>query len=234
MLNRDIFFHHARLWLMLLAGSTPFASAVDPTQLIQAFDTQIKPFLTNYCLDCHNNKSHKGDLDLSNFSTGYNGTSVLAKIGIWKEAAGRVHAQDMPPASKPGKENKQPSESERTQFITWVRNLKHLSPKDPGRGTIRRLSQVEYANTLRDLLGVDPKVASQVPQDMIGEGFSSSISPILMEKYLLVADEILDQAIKPEQLQIGWQAGELDLMIAGNLSLVKPMVARGRSLAQEN
>jgi hypothetical protein len=49
----------------------------------------------------------------------------------------------------------------------------------------------------------------------VGEGFNSSISPLQMEKYLLVADEILDQAIKPDQLQITWKAGELDAVIGG-------------------
>ena len=201
-----------RLPVVALLVLTSFATAVEPSQLAQAFDTQIKPFLGTYCLDCHGGKKPKGDLDLTTFTSG---TSALAKIDIWKDAAGRVHAQDMPPAPKPGKEIKQPSEAERTQFIAWVRNLKHLAPKDPGRGTIRRLSQVEYANTLRDLLGVDPKVADQIPQDAVGEGFSSSISPLLMEKYLRVADEILDQAIVPDRLTTTWNAGQLDAVMSG-------------------
>jgi hypothetical protein len=200
--------------LMLVPLSAGWLSAVEPQQLEQAFDTQIKPFVGSYCLDCHNNEKAKGDLDLSIFT---NGKSALSQFHIWKDAAGRVHAQDMPPASKPGKEFKQPSEAERTQFISWVRDLKHLAPKDPGRGTIRRLSQVEYANTLRDLLGVDPKIADQIPHDTVGEGFSSSISPLLMEKYLLVADEILDQAIKPDQLQVTWKAGQLDVVNGGKV-----------------
>ncbi len=208
--------NRVRLSVVALALLMPFAaglaSGVEPSQLAKEFDSQIKPFLGTYCLDCHGSKKPKGDLDLTVFTSG---TSALAKIDIWKDAAGRVHAQDMPPAPKPGKETKQPSEAERTQFIAWVRNLKHLAPKDPGRGTIRRLSQVEYANTLRDLLGVDRKVADQVPQDAVGEGFSSSISPLLMEKYLLVADEILDQAIVPDRLTIAWNGGQLDAMIGG-------------------
>ena len=210
---------HLFAWMALvLVGGSP-TDAVEPSQLAQAFDTQIRPFLGTYCLDCHGGTKAKGDLDLSTFTSG---TSALAKIDIWKDAAGRVHAQDMPPAKAKGKELKQPSEAARTQFITWVRNLKHLAPKDPGRGTIRRLSQVEYANTLRDLLGVDPKVADQVPQDAVGEGFSSSISPLLMEKYLLVADEILDQAIVPDRLTIAWNAGQLDAVIGGKPDAGKP------------
>jgi hypothetical protein len=208
---------HRLLWqvsLMLTPLSAGWLYAVEPQQLAQAFESQIKPFLRSYCLDCHNAEKAKGDLDLSTIAID---SAALSKFQIWKDAAGRVHAQDMPPAPKPGQELKQPSEAERTAFISWVRDLKHLAPKDPGRGTIRRLSQVEYANTLRDLLGVDPKVADQIPKDEAGEGFSSSISPLLMEKYLLVADEILDQAIKPDQLQITWKAGQLDRVNGGKV-----------------
>lgn len=215
-----------RWCLVLLLTSLVLRSPAEDLATIsanmsQVFDSQIKPFLSTYCLDCHNNTKAKGDLNLAQYLNGRSALS-LSTVVIWKEAAGRVHANDMPPAAKDGKEIKQPSESERAQFISWVRSTKHLSPKDPGRGTIRRLSQVEYANTLRDLLGVDPQVASQVPKDAIGEGFDSSLSPLLMEKYLIVADEILDQAIKPEQLQTQWKAGELTLSIAGKVEPGKP------------
>ena len=44
-------------------------------------------------------------------------------------------------------------------FIDWVSNMKYLSPKDPGTFVIRRLNRMEYANTLHDLLGVQPEVA---------------------------------------------------------------------------
>ena len=185
------------------------ASTANPTMVVsQAFDQQIKPFLANYCVGCHNGEKHKGDLDLSVYTSG---SAALPKKDIWKDCAKRVLAREMPPE----KERKQPSDAERAQVAAWVRSLKLLSPKDPGRGVMRRLSAVEYANTLHDLLGVDPRVADQIPQDMVGEGFNSSISPLLMEKYLLVADEVLDQLIKPDQLTMKWPAGQLDAMIGG-------------------
>jgi hypothetical protein len=42
-----------------------------------------------------------------------------------------------------------------------------------------------------------------------------------MEKYLLVADEILDQAIVPDRLSLTWNAGELDAVIGGKLDAGK-------------
>jgi hypothetical protein len=185
------------------------------------FDQQIKPFLATYCAGCHNAEKHKGDLDLSAFASG---ASALAKKGIWKECDAKLHAREMPPE----KERKQPNDAERLRFAAWTRSLKRLSPKDPGRGVIRRLSAVEYANTLHDLLGVDPKVAADLPQDVVGEGFNSSISPLLMEKYLLVADDVLDQLIKPDQLTVRWNAGQLDAVVAGKKDDGKPDGAERR------
>ena len=206
--------------LVLALGGAP-ALAVDAAGVAQAFDQQVKPFLTSYCVDCHGGRKPKGDLNLNEIN---DGKAALTREDIWKDAAGRVHALDMPPEKSSDKDKviRQPSAGERQQFTTWVRSLKQLYPKDPGRGTIRRLSQVEYANTLHDLLGVDRAVASQIPQDAVGEGFNSSISPLLIEKYLLVADAVLDEAIKPDRLSLSWRAAQLDAVLAGKPSAGTP------------
>ncbi len=201
------------LAVVMSAGETPVATST--AAVVHTFDTQIKPLLATYCVGCHNAKNLKGDLDLSIYTTG---TAALPRKDIWKECVKRMQAGEMPPE----KERKQPTTQERAQVAAWVRSLTSLSPKDPGRGVMRRLSQVEYANTLRDLLGVDPRVADQLPHDVVGEGFNSSISPLLMEKYLLVADEVLDQLIKPNQLTISWKAGQLDAILGGKPDAGKP------------
>ncbi|MBV9612174.1 MAG: DUF1592 domain-containing protein, partial [Acidobacteriaceae bacterium] len=71
---------------------------------------------------------------------------------------------------------------------------------DPGRVTARRLNRSEYNNTVRDLLGVDLRPADDFPQDDSGYGFDNigdvlSISPTLMEKYLMAASKIAAEAI---------------------------------------
>ncbi len=183
------------------------ASGHDPsTDVASAYDQRIKPFLSTYCLGCHSAEKHKGDLDLSRDATG---VAALLHPSCWKDCATKLHEREMPPE----KETKQPSEADRDAFAAWVASLKRLTPKDPGKGVMRRLSQLEYANTLHDLLGVDPKVADQLPHDMVGEGYNSTIAPLLMEKYLLVADEALGGLIRPEQLTQSWKAGQLDAIL---------------------
>ena len=52
--------------------------------------------------------------------------------------------------------------SEPLDFV--ARSLRRLTPPDPGPGQMRRLSSLEYANTLRDLFGVEPTIDPNPPQ----------------------------------------------------------------------
>ena len=75
-----------------------------------------------------------------------------------------------------------------------------LDHETPARVTLHRLNRVEYNNTIRDLVGVDFKPASDFPNDDVGYGFDNigdvlSLSPLLLEKYLAAAESILEQAV---------------------------------------
>ncbi len=189
-------------------ASSPDAAASDQLRqrMEHGYEQQVVPLLTTYCVRCHGPEKHKGDIDFAAITTG---AAALAAPATWKTSAGKLLSREMPPE----KERKQPSDGERDTIMAWIASLKRLAPRDPGPGIIRRLSRLEYANTLHDLLGVDPKVAADLPNDAVGEGYNSTISPLLMEKYLLVADEVLDQLIKPDQMSLGWKAGQLDAII---------------------
>ena len=49
---------------------------------------------------------------------------------------------------------------------------------------IRRLSKVEYGNTLRALYGVDPAIADDLPEEVFGQGYLNSLSPLQTELLL--------------------------------------------------
>src|SRR5262249_1579779 len=64
----------------------------------------------------------------------------------------------------------------------------------------------EYNNTIRDLVGVDFKPAKDFPADDVGYGFDSigdvlSLPPLLMEKYLNAAEDIVERAWKSSELK---------------------------------
>jgi hypothetical protein len=63
---------------------------------------------------------------------------------------------------------------------------------------MRRLTKVEYGNTLHDLFGVDPAIARELPDEVFGEGYLNSFSPLQSEQYLGLASEVLDRILAPE------------------------------------
>ena len=56
---------------------------------------------------------------------------------------------------------------------------------------------MEYRNTIRDLMGIDFNTEVEFPPDDTGHGFDNlgevlTISPLLLEKYLQAAEEVVD------------------------------------------
>lgn len=182
------------LWshpMTALAQPADAELAVRKADAEQFFGDRIAPFLKTYCLSCHSNKrpTEAG----VNFSPALKRPGHTAFSQLWKKAAARVRTHDMPPDGA-----EQPSEAERQRFVEWLFKVKFLSPKDPGLFVIRRLTKTEYANTLHDLFGVDPAIANALPDEVSGEGYLNSLSPLQLEQYLAIADQVLDRILSPE------------------------------------
>ena len=158
----------------------------------QVFRDRVAPFIKTYCLQCHSSK-RPTEAGL-NFSPALKNPGHPAFSQPWKKATARVKAHDMPPDHA----DKQPNDADRQMFVDWLAKLKYLSLKDPGLFVIRRLTKSEYANTLHDLLGVEPAVANELPDDVGGEGYLNSLSPLQLEQYLAIADQALDRVLAPE------------------------------------
>lgn len=68
-----------------------------------------------------------------------------------------------------------------------------------------RLNRSEYANTIRDLLGVDFRATDEFPPDDSSQGFDNigetlTVSPALMERYLSAAERIASRAVGGDPL----------------------------------
>ncbi|MBL9190022.1 MAG: DUF1592 domain-containing protein [Opitutaceae bacterium] len=156
----------------------------------KAFRDQVTPFVKTYCVSCHGTRP-KGGVNLIS-ALKYPGNAGFAKH--WKQAITNVKAHDMPPDDA----DKQPTDAERQMFVEWISKLKFLSPPDPGPFVIRRLTKVEYGRTLHDLLGVDPAITRDLPDEVIGEGYLNTLSPLQSEQYLGIANAVLDLILAPE------------------------------------
>jgi hypothetical protein len=174
-------------WLLgiTLAGAAPEAN----------YQEEIRPLLEQYCFDCHGDGSKKGDLAMDKFK------SLPAHLedqehwlAIWRN----VRSQIMPPSKE-----EQLTFRDKKKLLRWIeRDVFKLDPDnpDPGRVTIRRLNREDYKNAVFDLLGVEYDTTEAFPPDDTGYGFDNigdvlSISPILMEKYLTAAEEIVNLAL---------------------------------------
>jgi Protein of unknown function (DUF1592)/Protein of unknown function (DUF1588)/Protein of unknown function (DUF1585)/Protein of unknown function (DUF1595)/Protein of unknown function (DUF1587) len=157
---------------------------------LKTFKEQVAPFMTTYCDRCHGDKKKKAGVT---FEYAVKNPSSPAFRNLWKQAASNIKAHDMPPE----KEDKQPTDKERQVLVDWVAGMKHLSAKDPGEFVIRRLSKREYGNTLHDLFGVDAHLADELPDEVFGAGYTNSLSPLLMEQYLQVANDVLSRVVAP-------------------------------------
>lgn len=155
------------------------------------FSKQITPFIKKYCLDCHQNR-RPTEAGLS-FTPALRSPGHAAFSEKWKKSAARVKTHDMPPEGLD-----QPSDEERQMFVEWLEKVKYLSSKDPGPFIIRRLTKTEYGNTLHDLLGVDPNIVASLPDEVSGEGYLNSLSPLQLEQYLAISENVLNQVLAPE------------------------------------
>jgi len=169
--------------LLALGGDDDAELAAARTAAMKTFKEQVTPFLKNYCYRCHGDRRQKGGV---RFDYALNTPAVPSFRILWNKAAAHVHGGDMPPSDE-----KQPSAEEHDMFLDWITRVKVLSPKDPGEFVIHRLTKVELGNTLRDLFGVDPSIVGDLPDEVPGAGYTNSVSPLLLERVLLIANEVI-------------------------------------------
>jgi hypothetical protein len=167
-------------------------------RLRESFGKEIQPLLRKYCFECHSGDRTEADVDFGAFASF---DSVHKSILVWQKAGEMLESRQMPP-----KKSKKPTEAEHMALEKWVRGFLITEAAsragDPGPVVLRRLNNVEYSWTIRDLTGVpslDP--AKEFPVDgAAGEGFTNTgnalvMSPPLVTKYLDAAKGIADHAV---------------------------------------
>ena len=159
-------------------------------------------FVTKYCIACHDAELPEGKLDLSRFSKT---STMLAARGAWSKVLRNVRSGAMPP-----RDADQPTPDERDAFVAAVqsvfRRADAAGPIDPGRVVVRRLNRTEYNNTIRDLCMIEFEPAESFPADEASHGFDNqgetlSLSPLLMERYLDAAEQVVARTLRRSSLQ---------------------------------
>ena len=181
------------LWLsaLLIAAPPVFAETAEKS---------LEPILEEYCFDCHDPETKKGEVDLVGM---LKQKPLVRNLESWERVMEALREKKMPPKRKA-----QPSEAERQQVLSTLNQSIHefdySTVNDPGFEPATRLTHQQYNNTMRDLFGVDLEPASKFPSELTGEsGFDNSANTLflqtaLMERYIAAAERVVEVSLPAE------------------------------------
>jgi len=181
-------------WLVAVSAdvsTSPQTSAVSPA----APATPAAALVTSYCASCHNDRARVGGFSL----TAADATQVGRAADVWEKVVVKLRSRSMPP---PGL--KRPDNATYDAVSHWLEeelDRAAVARPNPGRpADLHRLNRGEYANAIRDLLGIDVDAAALLPPDAQAYGFDTnadalSMEPALLDRYLTAAAKIARIAV---------------------------------------
>ena len=192
------------LLLLLMHSSMANLGVTQDATDTDKFNSLVKPFFQSHCIECHGPEQSKGALTLHTLDGDLSSGQGIER---WEAVLDALESGEMPP-----EDQLQPNESERTAIIEWIdeglRAYVDKASNELPASTVRRLTNFEYENTLRDLLGVDLKVIDSLPKDPTKPyHFNNTaefmlLGPEQLDRYLEVARRALASAIvDPQQPQ---------------------------------
>ncbi len=149
-------------WLAILAVSTRLAFAADASP----FERTVRPLLTRHCVECHGGDKPEGGVRLDQPAADLADAKVRA---IWEKAHAMLVRGEMPPAEKP-RLSTEDLDTLTSGIRREVERAVIAERGGAGRSTMRRLTRVEYARLLEDVLdlrfeNVPLSLAEKLPID---------------------------------------------------------------------
>jgi len=193
-------------------------------------DRAAGSFLAQHCIKCHDARTHKGDVTL----TGIGDSSLpqesalsLDTAELYDRVLSVIQSGEMPPADQP-----RPDPKAVDQIRMWL-ELQLQSSAEQATGpspitTARRLTNFEYQNTMRDLLGFELQLLEDLPKDPVtAYRFNNTsdmmrLGPEQVARYLATGRRAMEAAIvnpgKPEvhQWRTEWKPHGLDRGLGGD------------------
>jgi hypothetical protein len=168
----------------VLAAGAVHAQSAAPTRVL----------LDDYCMACHSDRARQGDLSLEDLDP----TQPGVHAATFEKVVRKLRAGLMPPPGRP--------RPEATVIDTFVDELEQAIDRaaaarpNPGRPVLHRLNRTEYANVVRDLLGLEVRADTLLPPDDMSQGYDNmsdvlTVSPALLESYISAAGKISRLAI---------------------------------------
>ena len=158
--------------------------------------------LQSYCVDCHNSAEFTAGISFDAMSP----EDVPNEAETFEHVVRKLRGGLMPP---PG--NKQPDAARVESFVGWLEDyLDESAAERPrsGRVGLQRLNRREYANAVRDLLGVEIDPAAFLPQDDASAGFDNNAntltaSPLFVSQFVDAARLVANLAVGVDSAALG-------------------------------
>jgi mono/diheme cytochrome c family protein len=167
--------------------------------------TPARELVTTYCVTCHNQRVKTGNLALDNVDAEH----VSNSADTWERVVVKLRSRAMPPPAA-----RRPDNATYNRVATWLENELDRAAEthvNPGRtADLHRLNRTEYANAVRDLLGVEIDPKAMLPPDEQAFGFDTnadalSMQPALLDRYLAAAAKIARLVVGDPTIPAGFE-----------------------------
>jgi mono/diheme cytochrome c family protein len=185
------------LTLVLVILCVRPAAASDIPAGLAGYKSHVAPFFNTYCVSCHGPEKNKGDITVH----ALNGDlSMGQELEQWEQILDMLEFGEMPPFDAA-----QPAKADADAVKEWIESGMRAYVKKASavaaEPQTRRLTNVEYQNTLRDLLGFELDIIDDLPEDPEHRyHFNNTaelmrIGPEQLDRYLEVARKAMRAAI---------------------------------------
>ena len=189
--------------LAVLAASVSVAAVSDAPPRLVASHMQAPPappalspqaVVEQSCVGCHNDRARAGGLSLQ----GYQVAKAGDALDVTEKMIRKVRAGQMPPAG--GRRPADTALDALAATLETAADARAAQTASPGRRSFQRLNRAEYAQSVRDLVGLDVNAGDYLPLDTKMANFDNIadaqlLSPSVMQSYLTAAAEISRLAV---------------------------------------
>ncbi len=197
---RSAFPHTAAIFVLTTLGpASPGASRGGEEADAPSYERDVRPFVQTHCVACHGADAQDGGLRLDTLAPTL---ANAAAAPHWVEVMDRLNLGEMPPEGSP-----RPDPHAARRVAAWIAAGLRAAESQAlagGGAALRRMNRTEYANTVRDLLGVrffpGEGPLATLPPDGVAEGFDTvgaalTLDPSLLDQYFEVGQMVAERAI---------------------------------------
>jgi hypothetical protein len=199
--------------------------------------SEYRQLVDQYCVACHSHRT-KNPASAPLFLDIVHWDDLRADRGTWEKVIRKLGVGAMPPHGAP-----RPDSEALKSFRNWLSaSLAKVADEEnnPGHFPLHRLNRTEYANAIRDLLGLDEDVTALLPADGSDFGFDNVASALpvttaLLERYLTAAVRISDLAAGNRKVELAEETFPVRLDFTQDAHIEGlPLGTRGGTLVRHN